>query len=255
MIKNAHVIPYDYWNVLRDATVLAQQVSTVTVFAILFVYTMWDELPVAFLCAVDAALFLVGYVVWTLIGDDRARTRPLVEAVLLVMLLIGVSPVIRSLTLSYSNDTIWAWSLTLFATHIITQDYSFLSGRSEQPSSSAALSLNAAVFATVLLVSRLESSAHAFAILCLAFELFGLSPIVRRDLKASSPDMHIALTVLLYVMAASLLFPLSTPIAITYLVGLPFIVFGSPAWLILIQKYKSEIIGPWDEAVPSNVSL
>jgi phosphatidylinositol glycan class C protein len=115
----------------------------------------------------------------------------------------------------------------------------------------AASSLNAAVFASVLLISRLPSSLHSFAILGLAFELFGLSPIVRRDLRLFSLDLHIALTGLMYVMTLCLLLPLSKALGIIYAIAIPFIVFASPAWLISIQKYKSEIIGPWDEAVPT----
>lgn len=263
IIKNAHVLIYDYWNVVKDSTVLAQQFSVVTIFAVLFVYTMWGHLPAAVICTIDAVLFIVGFAVRMLIRDETLLSgesasisqiaRSLWESVLLVLLLMGVSPVIRSLTLSYSNDTIWAWAISLFALHMVTQDYPYLNARVAKQH--GAFSLNAAVFATVLLVSRLQTSMHAFAILCLSFEIFGLSPIVRHDLKMFSNNVHVALTALLYLMSTFLLVPLSMPLAIIFFLGIPSIIFGSPAWLIAIQKYKNEIFGPWDEAVPSNVSV
>eukprot|EP00762_Andalucia_godoyi_P005560 ANDGO_00535.mRNA.1 Putative phosphatidylinositol N-acetylglucosaminyltransferase subunit C len=264
IIKNAHVLTYDYWNVVRDSAVLAQQLSTVCIFSVLFVYTMWGDLPVTVLCGVNGMMFVVGFAIRSLIQDPEhslsasngplsQMLRSLWESVLLVLLLMGVSPIIRSLTLSYANDTIWAWTISLFVIHIIAQDYSYLNGKTAKQQS--AFSLNAAVFATVLLVSRLESSMHAFAILCLSFEFFGLSPILRHDLKLFSNQTHFAVTFLLYIMSVCLMFPLSRPVAIIFFFGMPAIVFGSPAWLIAIQKYKNEIVGPWDEAVPSNVSM
>lgn len=48
------------------------------------------------------------------------------------------------------------------------------------------ISLNAAIFASVLLTSRLSSIYHVFAVVYLAIELFALFPIMRYHLMAST---------------------------------------------------------------------
>ena len=48
---------------------------------------------------------------------------------------------------------------------------------------SQSLSLNAAIFASVCLASRLPTMWHAFATVTLAVETFALWPLLRRQLK------------------------------------------------------------------------
>ena len=43
--------------------------------------------------------------------------------------------------------------------------------------------MNAAIFASVLLASRLPSTLHVFAIIALATQLFALSPLLRQSIK------------------------------------------------------------------------
>jgi hypothetical protein len=45
------------------------------------------------------------------------------------------------------------------------------------------VSLNAAIFASVLLASRLPSNLHVFALISIAIEVFALFPIMRHHLK------------------------------------------------------------------------
>ena len=40
--------------------------------------------------------------------------------------LLGLSPVLKTLTQSYSSDTIWALTITLSAIHLIFHDYQFI---------------------------------------------------------------------------------------------------------------------------------
>ncbi len=48
---------------------------------------------------------------------------------------------------------------------------------------SAPVSLNAAVFASVLLGSRLQTDLHVFGIVSFAIEIFALFPILRHHMK------------------------------------------------------------------------
>lgn len=102
----------------------------------------------------------------------------------------------------------------------------------------APASVNAAIFASVLLGSRLPSATHMFGLLVLAIELFVFSPYIRFPMKALYPKVFVYVTVLISVMVTVLLYPLSRALAILYAMWIVFISFVCPFWLIWIQKYK-----------------
>ena len=52
----------------------------------------------------------------------------------------------------------------------------------------APLSFNAAVFATVLLASRLQGTLLVFALLCFSVDVFALFPVARHHIKVSWPS-------------------------------------------------------------------
>jgi phosphatidylinositol glycan class C protein len=84
----------------------------------------------------------------------------------------------------------------------------------------------------------------------LSLELFLLSPFVRRYIHAASTAAHIIVTLLLVAVAVALLAPLSPGLAAALVVGLLMVCFVFPWQLVSITKYKANINGPWDEAVP-----
>jgi hypothetical protein len=65
-----------------------------------------------------------------------------------------LSPVLRTLIVSWSDDTIYALTVILSASHVIFHDYSWRSDPSVTPLFRGTVSLNAAMFAAVLLASR-----------------------------------------------------------------------------------------------------
>lgn len=115
----------------------------------------------------------------------------------------------------------------------------------------APVSLNAGIFASLLLASRLGSDSHAFVIIAFAVELFALFPIMVHHLKSRSWLGSTILVLALVALAIVLLRPLSAIITYIYVASLIFTTFGSPFCLQWIQRYKNEIHGPWDEAVPA----
>merc|ERR1712137_547593 len=172
--------------------------------------------------------------------------------VLLLGVLAALSPVLATLTNSFSNDTIYALSIMLMIIHVVSHDYGYVIGSADN--FQAPVSLNAAIFASVLLGSRLPSTVHVFQLMFLAILLFALFPIMRHYLKKKSDDANLWLSFLMFVVCAVMLLPISNILAISFILGNAFITFGSPFWLIWIQKYKNEIKGPWDEAIPSSAA-
>ena len=99
--------------------------------------------------------------------------------VILVLLLL--SPVLQSLTDSYSNDTLYALVFILTLVHLFTHDYAYVNGYTKR--FECTISLNSIIFVSVLMASRLHSALHSFALIAFAIELFGMLPMLRSFLK------------------------------------------------------------------------
>lgn len=188
---------------------------------------------------------------------SQQRLATAKSAFLIYMALLGLSPILKSLTLSTSSDSIWAMSCWLILTNIFTFDY----GGSESPSSRfpASLSTNAALMASTVLASRLRDTTDVFSLTLFSIEVFGLFPVFRRHLRHRSFGLHVSLTFLLILtsgagLGMTIIGGNAVKAAILGVViwGLGTIVTmgGASWWLIGLQRYKNVVIGPWDPARP-----
>ena len=184
----------------------------------------------------------------------RERLATAKSAILIYCSLLGLSPILKSLTMSTSSDSIWALSSWLMVLNVMTFDY----GASHEAKFPAPLSTNAALMASTVLASRLPSTTHVFSLTLFSIEVFGLFPVFRRHLRHHSWTGHLWLTGFLVVLASG---GLSMTISGGgYIMGIAGVVLGSLLsclimgmtswWLIGLQRYKNEIHGPWDPARP-----
>jgi len=251
LVQNANFIQYDFWMVVQESAAVSQQVTVVALFIIVFVQTLEGRLGLPFLLIMDALLVILGYLFRLAIDNNSTSGFRFLSQSLRMLLLFGtvfaLSPVLRTLTNAFSDDTIWALTSFLLILHLYFHDYGFVNGVTDH--FTAPVSLNAAIFTSVLLGSRLPSNLHVFVLISYAIELFALFPIVRHHLKKFSVELHLGSTLLMFVLTTGLLLGMSTFISILYIVSIVSITFVGPSWLIFIQKYKNEINGPWDEAI------
>eukprot|EP01027_Heterolobosea_sp_BB2_P015384 GEZU01022010.1.p1 GENE.GEZU01022010.1~~GEZU01022010.1.p1 ORF type:complete len:186 (-),score=34.32 GEZU01022010.1:57-614(-) len=184
MIKNAHVQPYDFWSVVRESIVVSQQLSIVALFVIIFKHTLDKNISEYFLASLDFILVLGGYIARALVDPhynvEEAVTH-FFRLFWIIAVLLAFSPVLRTLTVTYTNDTIWSLTIFLLAVHLFAHDYSYVNAYTNRFKGN--LSLNAAVFVSILFASRLPTSIHSFALITLAILLFALFPILRHHLK------------------------------------------------------------------------
>ncbi|ORY79849.1 pig-C [Protomyces lactucae-debilis] len=270
--RNANVVAYDFWPLVGDSTVLTSHLASVIVFVCAFVGIYDDAASPLTVVGVSTALTVLGYLYWTWQTVQSARptqestvrttehTRPetIKSAVLIVLTILGLSPILNSLTLSSDSDSIWTIALYLFLANIAFLDYSLPkstysmgNAATHNLSYSGTLSTNAAIMASVVLASRLRESFSVFALILFAVEWFALFPIFRRFLRLTSFRASLALTVVLVLGACvTLAWCVSTRLAALWISMVIFITFGCPLWLISLQKYKNEIHGPWDIAKP-----
>ena len=131
----------------------------------------------------------------------KVRQR-VTDSFLLGILLRYTASMLRTLTSSYSSDTVLSLSTTGMAVHLFTCDYSYANGResiqkskmyqltagSQRPVfKGGTISLNAALFSTTLLNSRLSSNATAYTFVSLSIVLFAFYPVTRHAISASYP--------------------------------------------------------------------
>ncbi|KAJ5692317.1 hypothetical protein N7462_001740 [Penicillium macrosclerotiorum] len=185
------------------------------------------------------------------------RLSTVKSAFLIYFSLLGLSPILKSLTKSTASDSIWALSCWLLIMNIFSFDYGSGEGAGATTKFPASLSTNAAVMASTVLASRLPSTTHVFSLMLFSMEVFGLFPIFRRQLRQKSWTGHVLLTLALVIIAGgavgttlgggwasaiigSILGSILTALAMG----------GCSWWLISLQKYKNVVIGPWDPARP-----
>ncbi|KAF2105123.1 GPI2-domain-containing protein [Rhizodiscina lignyota] len=190
----------------------------------------------------------------SLSARNRQRLATAKSALLIYCALLGLSPILKSLTKSTSSDSIWTISCFLLIINVFFFDY----GGGVGAKFPASLSTNAALMASTVLASRLTSTTHVFSLLLFSIEVFGLFPVFRRYLRHMSWWAHVALTVALTLGAGAGLSVIVTGGgwqaavggAILGGLGMSAAMGTCAMWLIGLQKYKNEIHGPWDPARP-----
>lgn len=160
------------------------------------------------------------------------------SALLIYFTLLGLSPILRSLTTSITSDSIWAISTWLFIANCLSADYGSGSG-----SGVASFSTNAAITSSVVLASRLPTTTHVFSLILFSIQVFGLFPVFRRYVKNVSWSLHVCLTVGLVVgAAAGLAVVVGWGWAVVWVFGVLAGMGGCGWWMIDLQKYKKYVI-------------
>ncbi|KAI9308486.1 phosphatidylinositol N-acetylglucosaminyltransferase subunit C, partial [Cunninghamella echinulata] len=248
--KNVNVREYNYWTMVYQSGIITQHISSVVIFIAIFINLKVHTLSAKQLIWTSSSLTSLGYLFWNIIVKTHPikRGRVLKSAVFFFSTLLGLSPILKTLTSQISHDTIWAMTVYCFLANVLSHDYAPQSRtRVKIPGS---ISTNAAIFASVLLASRLDTNLDVFSLLSFAMEWFALFPIFRRHLQDLHPKLSITLSTIMQSLCIILYLNISKAIVILYLMGFCFLTFICPYWLIFIQKYKNEIHGPWDEARP-----
>lgn len=110
------------------------------------------------------------------------------------------------------------------------------------------LSQNAAIFASVILASRLHSPIEVFAFITIAVNWFVLVPTFLAGAAVVTKwSLAQHASVLFTAMVVSVVFVMRP---VTTLVILLVVSVGLPSIFFWMQQYKMKISGPWDEALP-----
>lgn len=158
-----------------------------------------------------------------------------------------MSPMMHTLTNSISTDTIFTMTFFVLIIHVVCFDYGVPAF-----TVSKAVSVNAAIFGSICLASRLATSWDAFTLLVVAVKLFVLFPIFARDIQ--SPVVRL-LVPMVIVCCVELYTESGTAVLVLYLLVIGFVNFVCPYIFVRQQKYKNNINGPWDEAIVGDADI
>lgn len=246
--RNVGIRQYRYWAVAREAGFVGQQLSCVAIFITLWLYMEQGLLSPERLLWTCLVCALLGYglhqaLTTKLESGYKIRTHlaNLQSATIFLSFTFGFSPVLKTLTESVSTDTVYAMSAVMLLAHLVSFPYA-------QPSPPGSLSLNAALFASVCLASRLPGALHTFAMLSCALLVFALWPCLLQRLRENAPNQFTGLCVGVCIGGVGGLGSQSPGGAVLLALALGSVTLLCPLLLVRLQRHKDNIHGPWDEA-------
>ncbi|XP_054646852.1 phosphatidylinositol N-acetylglucosaminyltransferase subunit C isoform X1 [Dunckerocampus dactyliophorus] len=244
--RNEGIRQYQYWAVVREAALVGQQLSCVAIFITLWLYMEQGLLSPERLLGTSLASALLGYGLYQVLTSQlecktRTRLADLQSATIFLSFTFGFSPVLKTLTESVSTDTVYAMSAVMLLAHLVSFPYA-------HPSPPGSLSLNAALFASVCLASRLPGALHTFAMLSCALLIFALWPCLLMRMRDNAPCHFTSACAGVCVAGASGLALQSPGGAVLLALAVLSVTLLCPALLLWLQRHKDNIHGPWDEA-------
>lgn len=263
--KNINVEIFAYSEAVLGATKLTHQLALIVVFLLVFhqLYIKPAVISAGFLLLLVCAISCIGYILFILSNGIRNQEKSTLikntfgntysgvifddAKTVTCVLSFGfiLSPMLHTLTKSISTDTIYTITFFVFLLHVMCYDYGMPAAMV-----SRATSLNAAIFGTICLASRLETSLDAFVLLIVSFVLFAIYPHVVRFLELKHPLYLRLAPVTIFVTASCIgLLYISS---ILFCINVMIIVFCSfiyPFIFCYAQRFKNNIHGPWDEAI------
>ncbi|KAH9898409.1 phosphatidylinositol N-acetylglucosaminyltransferase [Cubamyces lactineus] len=257
--RNPNFRPYTYWQLVILSCPISQHLASIFVFLAVFMRLQQRLLDPRALVWMSAAVFLAGYMTWELLDCSRVdtgvrytnRAKTLKASILVFLALMSLSPVLKTLTAATSSDSIWALSACLFILNALLADYTALRPQSHRRERlTSVLSMNAAISSSVVLASRLSDDISVFGLILFSVQAFALFPMLRRRIQDTVRTIQVILTVVLCGLSTTLTYPLSATATYLYLSCFIFVTFIAPGMLVWAQRFKNEIRGTWDPAVP-----
>mmetsp|Transcript_28032 Transcript_28032/g.42958 ORF Transcript_28032/g.42958 Transcript_28032/m.42958 type:complete len:363 (-) Transcript_28032:145-1233(-) len=193
---------------------------------------------------------------------DRLHNRS-IDAVLIAGILRFLSSVLRTLTASYSSDTVTALAIGGMCLHVMTVDYNYANGISDKARLlfeggnidklrphflGGTVSINCVFFSAALLASRLPSDADSYMFFMWTVVLFAYFPEARYMIAHMRIRALFSSMVMLgSSISAFLLLDVGLERYIFLIVQFCLLLVA-PLWKVLLRKDKESISGPWDIA-------
>ncbi|KAL4130892.1 hypothetical protein QTP88_008269 [Uroleucon formosanum] len=242
--KNLHVRKLTLLEAILGASLITQRLCIVVIFALSF-YALNCNLISPLLLLMSTTSF--SFIIYLLLYEN-SKAFPLwlmKSAFAFVISGYILSPVLKTLTETISTDTIYATTTVMMCVHLVFFDYGV-----SAVIVSTSLSLNAALFGSICLCSRLQTAFHVFVFITIAVQCFAVSPILLSSIKSSITILlsFVTVTFILCIRVSSLMSGL-------FLLTVLFINLMCPYYFVKWHSFKDNIYGPWDEAIVQDIKI
>lgn len=240
--RNTTVAKYSYAKLFADFSLIAYYALLLLLVNVNFtaIYSgQWSAFQPTIILSLVAGAFFLAF------SAEQAQLPKLY--VVLVVLLLVISPVLRSLTESTSLDSIWALSVILTLAAVLCHDYSLDVSALYR----SIISSNLSFANGIVLASRLKSSTSVFAFLVFSIETCILVPLFDFRLRRHHVRLHYLTMALVVALLCWLLTAVyGVAFACLYVASVAFVLVALPLYFLFLQRYKNELQGPWDTAKP-----
>lgn len=232
---------------LKEAVIgagyVTEQVSLVFNFLVVYQLLVDDVFVIQTIFVSSSLLTSLCYLYYLRIRLDSVQLLIAHSKIVFIFFILGylLSPILKTLTETISTDTINATALVMMFVHLIFFDY-----KVPAAIASRALALNAAIFGSLCLASRLHSSFHAFVLLTVSAECFVLYPIFAYSVRQSLTLPYLAALIFMTIICTGYV---SKVMCISFMLLIIFLNGVFPIMYYFLQRRKNNIYGPWDEAV------
>lgn len=172
--------------------------------------------------------------------------------VLFIFILLLLSPVLKSLSKSTDDDSVWAVSFLLCLTNVLFHDYAMDPGSHYRPVTLTNLLLSNAI----VLASRLNGSLNVFCFVLTCIQTNILIPIfdfyLRKHLRFGLHYLLFGAVEFGWIYNMFYCFGWTDGFKLVLVIvaaqlGVAFVL---PMYFLSLQRYKNELQGPWDPAKP-----
>ncbi|KAI3380649.1 hypothetical protein SNEBB_006273 [Seison nebaliae] len=269
MRKNVHIRIYSFSELLSKSCLVAFHFNWCFIFITFYVIIKQELVSKLLEDTLVVEVTVSFYMLLILISIFRREQTPKTMTfvtLIYVPFIYGISPIVKTLTGTISNDTIYAVSTITFGIHLFTHHYERDSKTQNEDESTVhntnlyedihllssrdAFSLNSALIATICLVSRLSKTYEVFLVISVSVTTFVISPFIRRNyFQELSLRCKLMLLHLMIVFVGILSF-FDTLIITCVVISHAVVLLISPCLFLLLQQHKNVITGPWDQAIP-----
>lgn len=247
--RNEKIIDVSYKQLVLDFLLVVFHVNNLVLVILIFAgiyHFSWDPIiPVV----VSSILSIIAGSYWEIrLNPTSGHKFNSVKQFSLVVFVVSIlSPVLKSLTRSTSSDSIWFLSCLLTVANILFHDYAMSIPHYYKPIISTNLSLSNAL----VLSSRLTSTFQVFSFIFISIQISILLPLFDFSLRKLSSTKHNVVFVALLMVVYLLFWQLcDVRLLALWVAAQVFIMFILPGYFMFLQRYKNELLGPWDIAKP-----
>lgn len=234
----------NFQGVFIKASIIVEQYLIITIFLTTYKYLLVNHDILVPLAGMELLLLITGFIVHRVLDVSTLFVFETIQnAFLFGVCLRILAPILKSLTLSFSSNTIHALSITLSCIHLSFFNYG---NHPDFELITGSLSLNAALFLAIILASRLADTETVVVFLMLAVMFFCLLPKTTHLIRKHSVVAHLVLTCLVWTVESVFLFLLDKVLFVLFEVLLVCLWILGPHLFLRMQSYKGSLNGPWD---------